>query len=332
MRVSNLVVLTNSTFLTSLGLRFSQITREQAVLVCSSFSTLIPPKFPVFSVNSHVCRSRIYSSQAAKWARSFSPSFCPQTLLRSKVSLFSHLTIYWQPSSSYIPKVLSSAFTFSRRMVLRRCIQFSWNNVTSTILTLQRAARRCSVCSSKPRSSGACLLLAAARVLKQMPLLKAHSNHFTRCQTVVRRVIKKVFYTSPVTKWLFLSTSMLWSEWTSYKYPSDIFTPDAIRWLSKWLRLAQSSPMLVPDSGISSVIWSSSLTFSLRWKVSSILSSPLDVLAPVQVAPSSSYHIFDHSAEYHCFHPHRSHTNLVPCSSWHWHPLGNRTTTYLTHN
>ena len=54
---------------------------------------------------------------------------------------------------------------------------------------------------------------------------------------------------------------MLWSEWTFYKYPSDPFTPDATRSLSKWLPLVQSSPTHVSFSGISSVIWCSSLTF-----------------------------------------------------------------------
>ena len=58
-----------------------------------------------------------------------------------------------------------------------------------------------------------------------------------------------------------LSQGMLWSEWTFYKYPSDPFTPDATRSLSKWLPLVQSSPTHVSFSGISSVIWSSSLTF-----------------------------------------------------------------------
>ena len=60
---------------------------------------------------------------------------------------------------------------------------------------------------------------------------------------------------------LSLHHRILWSEWTFYKYPSDASTPDAIRSLSKWLPLVQSSPTHVPVSGMASVIWSSSLTF-----------------------------------------------------------------------
>ena len=57
-----------------------------------------------------------------------------------------------------------------------------------------------------------------------------------------------------------IKNRMVWSEWTLYKYLCDPFTPGAIRWLPKCLPLIQSSPTQVPVSGISSVIWSSSLT------------------------------------------------------------------------
>ena len=94
---------------------------------------------------------------------------------------------------------------------------------------------------------------------------------------------------------------MLWSEWTTYKYPSDQFSPDAIRWLSKWLPLVQSYPTQVPVSDIFSVIQPSRLTFPLCCKLSSVSSSFLDVLASVHIAPSSSYQSSHNPAEYYWF-------------------------------
>ena len=99
---------------------------------------------------------------------------------------------------------------------------------------------------------------------------------------------------------------MPWSEWTFYKYLSHHFTPDATHWLSKWLPFVQSSQPHVPVSGIASIIWSYSLTFHFRWKLSLIMSSSLDFLSPIHIATSSSYQSSHHPAKYCWSHPRRS--------------------------